>query len=457
MTIKYSQFHTLIDLRGSMEKAGVIRLFFKTLGKNNNDKQQIYIATDMSKISFLPTGEMEAARSKSTKNNPKGKAIFRTCMPLDWLNSDGSRCTAPSTKLIFYPQYPEVRISGFLEKCELAPNELLSRAHRGKETGRILFLGVTHDGRVLAHAVAPESSIAKEIRKTSFPITHGVLKEILINEAVDSRQLLLSELARIHRMGWVDGVKLTREGMESYDKKNSIGYTLEAHLGILPNGNAKPDFHGWEVKGTTIKDFGRKMSLKVSVLTGSPTAGLIREIGWREFVMRYGYRNNEKPPGRIDFNGVHRYGIQQNKTGLILDIEGYKDRTIVDEQGGVIIADNKGKVILKWHFSKLMEHWKKKHTNAVFVPALSRAAPRRQFWFSRNVKLGTGTEFYKLLDAIKAGSVVYDSGLWVNPQGETTKQRGHERHQIRVIPSQVSSLYSTFEDVDVTAVPKRPH
>jgi hypothetical protein len=65
------------------------------------------------------------------------------------------------------------------------------------------------------------------------------------------------------------------------------------------------------------------------------------------------------------------------------------------------------------------------------------------------VKLGIGTDFFRVLDAIKAGSVVYDTGLWVNPLGKTSKERGHERHQIRVIPSQLSSLYRKVEDVDV--------
>lgn len=449
MASNYCEFQSLSGLMKAMRDAGVARLFFKILVKNNNDKQQIYIATDMVKIGFLPTGKAEAARSRSTKKNPKGTAIFRTDMPLYWLNNDGALYAAPGTKLIFYPQYPEVRISGFLENCDCAPTELLSIANRGTIPGRVLFLGVTKDRRVIAHVVAPETSVADEIRQTHYPISHGVLVEMMFRETPDSKHLLLSELARIHSMGWIDPVKLTRNGMVPYDKKNSIGYTLEAHLGILPNGDAAPDFHGWEVKGSTVKTLGRSLSVKVSIMTGSPTGGLIREIGWRDFVKQYGYRNNDKPPGRVDFNGVHTYGVRQEKTGLTLDIEGYGDREILDERGGVVIRNDDGDILLKWHFGKLIDHWKTKHSNVVFVPAVASVETPRRFWFDRKVKLGLGTDFFRFLEAIKSGGVVYDSGLWVNPDGHTPKERGKERHQIRVSANRISSLYHKVEDVDV--------
>ena len=136
---------------------------------------------------------------------------------------------------------------------------------------------------------------------------------------------------------------------------------------------------------------------------------------------------------------------------MTLGIFGYEGGKIADENGGVVITDRDGVIVLKWDFAKLMNHWKTKHSNVVFVPGLSRARPDRQFWFDRNVKLGIGTDFFRVLEAIKAGSVVYDTGLWVNPLGKTSKEKGHERHQIRVVPSQLSSLYRKVEDVDVLA------
>ena len=451
MSTSYAEIQNLGALANAMRDAGVTRLFFKVLAKNNNDKQQIYIATDMAKVNFLPTGDTEAARSRSSKKNPRGTAIFRANMPLSWLNTDGCLAEAPGTKLIFYPQYPEVRISGFLENCALAPTELLSIKRRGQEPGRILFLGVTQSNTVVAHVVGPGGAVAQEICGTEHPVRHGVLREILLRKTGDSKQLLLSELARIHRMGWVDPVKLTRDGMERYDKRNAIGFTLEAHLGVLPNGDATPDFHGWEVKGSTVKALGRSLSTKISIMTGSPTGGLIREIGWRSFVERYGYRNADKPPGRIDFNGVHTYGVRQKKTGLLLDIEGYENGEIVNETGGVIIRDKDDEILLKWHFRKFIDHWKRKHSNVVFVPGEASVATPRQFRFDRKVQLGIGTDFFRVFEAIKAGSVVYDSGLWVNPEGTRPKERGKERHQIRVRPNQISSLYRKIEDVDVLA------
>ena len=448
MSDRYIEISGLDSLVQAMLNEGAIRLFFKSLVRNNNDKQQIYVATDMAKIGFIPTKEVVAERSRSTKAHPNGKAIFRSSVPLYWLSSDGRTCPASGTKLIYYPQYPEVRLSGFLEGCEFAPNELLSRDKRGKERGRILFLGVTADGRVIGHVVSPESEIAKEIGDTDFPVSHGALKEILFGDEDNSRKLLLSRLAKIHHAGWVDSVKLTHSGMAPYEARNGIGYTLEAHLGVMPNGDAEPDFHGWEVKASTVKEFHRSMSVRVSVLTCNPTGGLIHDIGWRSFVERFGYRNPEKPAGRIDFNGNHKYGVANEKTSLILDIHGYKDGEITDEHGGVVIKDEAGQIILMWHFSKFLDHWKRKHSNAVFVPGLARSDPNRQYWYGRKVKLASGTDFFRVLDAIQAGHVVYDPGLWVNPEATTPKERGHQRHQIRVVPSKIGSLYREFEEAD---------
>ena len=53
MSHGYNEMQSLDLLVRAMQDAGVVRLFFKTLVKNNNDKQQIYIATDMSKIGFF--------------------------------------------------------------------------------------------------------------------------------------------------------------------------------------------------------------------------------------------------------------------------------------------------------------------------------------------------------------------------------------------------------------------
>ena len=449
MPSAYSEIENLDSLKGAMRDAGVDRLFFKILSKNNNDKQQIYIATDMSRIGFLPTEKTEATRSRSSKKNPKGSAIFRTNMPLYWLNPDCNLFPAPKTKLIYYPQYPEVRVSGFLDNCECAPTELLSITRRGGEQGRVLFLGVTRDRRVVGHVVAPESALANEIKEFKDIASHGCLKEILFREYIDSRKVLISELARIHRMGWLDPVKLTQDGMVAYNKRNAIGYTLEAHLGVLPNGDAAADFLGWEVKSSTIQRHGKNFSAKISIMTGSPTGGLIREIGWRNFVLRFGYRNEEKPPGRIDFNGMHVFGVRQGKTGMTLDIEGYKNGQILDETGGIVIRNDEGEILLKWHFSKLIDHWKKKHSKVVFVPGVASRDKPKRFFFDRKVRMGIGADFKRVLESIEKGGVVYDSGLWVNPEGPTKKERGKERHQIRVIPSMISELYSKVEDVDV--------
>ena len=60
---------------------------------------------------------------------------------------------------------------------------------------------------------------------------------------------LLNELRRIWRLNWIASQKLAADGTKQpYAARNGGGYTLEAELGITPNGYAEPDFMGWEVK-----------------------------------------------------------------------------------------------------------------------------------------------------------------------------------------------------------------
>ena len=53
----------------------------------------------------------------------------------------------------------------------------------------------------------------------------------------------------IHELGWIESKRLNSDGKAiSYRAPNGGGYTLEAELGIVPNGVSEPDYLGWEVK-----------------------------------------------------------------------------------------------------------------------------------------------------------------------------------------------------------------
>ena len=94
-------------------------------------KNQVYFGPNFTALNLFPNKGIEPAHSN---NN----AIFYASLDFFWLNEQGELSPAPNTKMILYPQYPEVRLSGFLKGSESAPSKLMSIRTRG----RYLFLRV---------------------------------------------------------------------------------------------------------------------------------------------------------------------------------------------------------------------------------------------------------------------------------------------------------------------------
>ncbi len=98
--------------------------------------------------------------------------------------------------------------------------------------------------------------------------------------------------------------KLGRNGLkEPYSARNGGGYTLEAELGIRPNGDAEPDFMGWEVKQYGVANF-IKFAPKspVTLMTPEPTGGIYRDAGVTAFYLkRFGYPDKGGKPDRINY------------------------------------------------------------------------------------------------------------------------------------------------------------
>src|SRR4051812_34296589 len=99
---------SLQQLREAMTRHGVKQLLLKELAANDNSKNQPYLGGNLEILNLLPMGEV---REETT---PSGKSGLKAPLPLHWLRSDGSLTPAPNTQIILYPQYPEIRMSGFL-------------------------------------------------------------------------------------------------------------------------------------------------------------------------------------------------------------------------------------------------------------------------------------------------------------------------------------------------------
>jgi hypothetical protein len=148
------QFNSLIDALNRLRALGAKKLFFKALQENDNSKQQIYVAESPSTLNFAhPSWTFDAEQA-----TPKAPVTFSWVTPED-------KSDAPHAKLIFYPNYPEVRLSGLLKGSRLAPSAAMRptpKAERDQKDERVLLIGVTQTGAILGHLAAPESATATE-------------------------------------------------------------------------------------------------------------------------------------------------------------------------------------------------------------------------------------------------------------------------------------------------------
>lgn len=364
-----------------------------------------------------------------------------------WLLEDGALDHAPGAQLILYPKYPEARFSGFLKGCKSAPSSLMN----SRAEGRILFLGISEVGKVFGYVTAAGTALSQSFEDLDDLRTVGVFNEVpLPGRERDSRVRLLEELRRICALEWIDSKKLIGPGCYGpCNSTNCGGMTLEAELGIMPNGRSEPDFLGWEVKQHAVTNLAKPDVGRITLMTPEPTAGFYCEHGVSEFIKRYGYQDKCGRENRFNFGGVHKVGIRHPLTGLTMTLDGFDllSRKIVDLDGGIVLRDDEGNNAAEWKFSHIIEHWNRKHAQTVYVPSLKRKEPH-QYRFGGLLRLGVGADPLKLLGAMADSSVFYDPGIKME-EASGPSPRIKRRSQFRVDIKKVNDLYSAMEKVNV--------
>ncbi len=433
---------------------GVNKIIYKRLAPNDNSKNQPYMAGHITDLGFIPTGKVKESESTSEKTrDPKRRIKFSASLKLYWISAEGVSYPAPHAKLIYYPQYPEVRFSGFLAGVNIDSGGWMDPAQKGRFLGRVLLFGICGNGVIYSFLATPESRIAKELDDKNSVVLNGVFREIPLcgNQGGDSKIILLQELKRIHLEGWIIGKKLNKNGQAiPYKAQNGGGYTLEAELGILPNGDAKPDYLGWEIKQFGVKRFDLLNSKPLTVMTPEPDGGCYVEEGVEAFVLKYGYADNKGRVDRYNLNGRHAFGSICKKTSLMLSIEGYdrESEELLDSAGYIGLISKSGEIAAKWSFSKIIDHWKRKHSKATYIPSMSSLTDGSvSYHYGNVVRLFEGTTMKRLLKAIVSKDVYYDPGIKVeNVSSSSTSKR---RSQFRIKSSSLPLLYENAQTVDV--------
>ncbi len=424
-----------------MGLAGVRRLYVKRLSSNDNKKNGIYLGSGFEALNIIPNKKVYS--TPSIRNH-----ILKADLDFSWINSRGLICDAPTAKLILYPQYPEIRLSGFLSGCPEAPAELMTC----RDKGRLLFLGLRPDGKILGYAAEAQSEVAKEFERSGqFPPV-GVFLELPVYTTghwPNSKEALLAELSRIHALGWIDSKRLKPDrSLAPCNSSNCGGYTLEAEFGITPNGFSDPDFMGWEIKQHGVKDYTRPESGSlITLMTPEPTGGYYQDAGVEKFIKRFGYADMRGREDRMNFGGSYKFGARVARTALTLVLDGYNESSgkIEDVTKGITLVTDKGEPAAIWGYAGLIAHWGRKHDKAVYVPSLCRTEPYRQYQYGGKVLLGSGTDFLMLLRAITQGKVYYDPGIkleGVSTGAPVTKRRS----QFRVKWKDLTALYNETED-----------
>jgi len=438
-----------------MSKAGVTRLYAKHLQRNNNSKQQFYISRgDWSALQMLPMGEVRYCSPGPDDSNSTShqRGNFKADLDFSWINEQARQFIAPKAQLILYPKYPEIRLGSLIQGAEWSPAQLLMQ----QQEGRILFLGIHPDQRIIAFMAAHNSEMALEYIATALNMSDGVLTELILPAIGDNRISLLRELNRIHNSGWIASKSLKKDGsIVDCNAPQCIGFTLEAELGIPRNPKAEPDYLGWEVKAHTVTSFTRQQTRKaISLFTPEPDGGFYKEHGLLGFLQKYGYPDVSGILDRINFGGVHRanQSVDNRKHGGVvttLVITGYDrptDRFTDLSSCGLNLMGENGTVLAFWSYAKLLTRWQKKHKNAVYVPGMKQTTPLA-FHYGDIVRLGISTDIKLFFRAVADGHILYDPGHKVvnNSTNPTTKARS----QFRIASRDVGVLYQKFDAVSV--------
>jgi hypothetical protein len=428
----------LSQLKSIFSANGCNKIFAKILSANDNSKNQVYFGGNFEVLNILPITDIVAeSPGEWTKERFKAKIHF------SWIGLEGQLSVAPNAQLILYPKYPEVRFSGFLAKCQNAPSQLMSQ----RLPNRILFFGATKDGKVVGHVVDPESEIAAEFRQLSLP-NYGMFQYIELPLYQGNKEKLLSELLRIHSKGWIKSKRLDALGnVLACEAPNCGGYTLEAELGITPNGYSEPDFLGWEVKQFGVDNFSKISSKVITLMTPEPTHGLYRSDGAEAFVRGYGYADLSGKPDRMNFGGVHRAGEVHPRTKLKLELIGYDaaEEKIRNSDGRIALVDQNQNEAASWSFSSMLLHWNRKHNQACYVPSMSFLNEGRNYCYGNSIILGTGTDFQLFLKEMSVGNIYYDPGIKV--ENISTKPLVKKRNQFRILSRNLPNLYRNNEVV----------
>jgi hypothetical protein len=471
-TLFEHQAKNLDDIRKTLAAHQVRRAVLKQLPKNANDKNQVYMSTDFGVLSdefALTFNERGLSSSdKDARNVRVARSISEAAFDqFFWLKADGSLCKAKRVKAIIYPQYPEVRLSGFITVENTMPSSLsVSFTKQYPNAKRLLVLGAKPGGDCIGIIYTDLSdALIEEVKALPGNERAKACKIIDFGEpGIHQLFGLLKPLVGVP----LRGCRLNKMGETlPFTGTQVCGYTLEHSLNIASNSDKEGDIFGIELKTHTSK--------KLTLFTPEPDFGFYAE-DFSAFMTRFGYLDEQ---GDMRLTGLHRANIPCAKTGLVLKVTEFRvdedGEWILDSHGErvrfpyaensplsaktdglqVVLLDANGFVAAGWSFARLMNSWGAKHNEVVYIPAaktLNRDVVQVDLGysvsvtFSPTVMLCQKTSAERLYKAINDGVIFLDPA----PKLHATDAAKHKRRaqwRVNDISKAAKTLYEHVEHV----------
>ena len=452
-------FSNFKEVEKIFSSVGIYKIYVRELQeKQDNTKNQIYFGTG-SVLNLLPCTIKKGSESTSNskEKSQQGQNKIEAKLDFYWFNNDGNLYNAPNAQLIFYFQYPEVRLSGFFKGCDIRA-DCLRREKQLNYGRRILIIGIKENTKIFALVLnEKEDSVVldfpdlKKDESVDIFLSHNIISSNNIFSASPYDEL-------IDRMKdicgqWYSSRRLVNrdEGPIPFAGNQGCGLTLEALLGIEMNSSKKPDFKGIEIKSY-------KKGGSISLMTPQPDAGERFKLTFRDFMKEYGWQStNPKHPGRIVFTGPFRIGQINEGKGYDLRIEGYnnlKNKFLSDQifVGLYRLFDNK--LVASWSGKKLLEHWIKKHSEALYVQYESKVVTDnkgkkvKQYLYNGKLLYGKGTSIINFFNALAQSLVVYDPADEIYENG-TPKSRSQWRVNVSTFEKQMTVFYDFCEEINL--------
>ena len=450
---------SLANIFETLERLGASLGVIKVLPKNANDKNQVYISSDLNilhptfSLTFQERGQSESITKKqSNPNKMIPEAVFNN---FHWLTNGFRLVKAKKVKAIFYAQYPEVRLSGFRTIENTMPRSMsVEYTKQGDAPKRLLVLAqLPGGGAVGIIFVDSTGSLINEVNE--LPSFNGskVCKKLIIEQ--DGSTKLAKILKGIVGKTF-DGCRYDKYGNTiPFLGTQVCGYTLEHACEIIPNSEKNGDIFGIELKTHTQK--------KVTLFTPEPDFGDYRD-NYSSFMKTNGYQDEQ---GNWRLTGIHKANILSKRSGLTLRVRAKKYvkeskkwieidydpetcSTAKMDYMEVVLLNSNNHVTAGWSYERLMNCWGAKHNEVVYIPARKKENSNEKKYkegYKFEVTFGETIMWCKNTTADQLFKAIHEGTIFLDPAPKlhaTDPSQNKRRSQWRVndIAKAANTLYA---------------